>query len=87
MDPEKGKCAWTDKKLDVLVKKLREYFAKLAEGTFFPDRENDELTEALGNPEQPGRTRGTQAPFCGSMDFPTQAVTKAGKGRGKRSSA
>ena len=25
---------------------------------FIPDRENDELTKALGNPEKSGRTRG-----------------------------
>ena len=30
----------------------------MAEGTFQPDRERDELTYALGNPEHPGRTRG-----------------------------
>ena len=27
-------------------------------GVFQPNRENDELTRALGNPEHPGRTRG-----------------------------
>ena len=27
-------------------------------GVFTPNRENDELTRALGNPEHPGRTRG-----------------------------
>ena len=27
-------------------------------GVFTPNRENDELTHALGNPEHPGRTRG-----------------------------
>ena len=30
----------------------------MPEGTFLPDRERDELTYALGNPEHPGRTRG-----------------------------
>ena len=30
----------------------------MAEGTFQPDTERDELTYALGNPEHPGRTRG-----------------------------
>ena len=29
----------------------------MAEGTFQPDRERDELTYALGNPEHPGHTR------------------------------
>ena len=30
----------------------------LERGVFTPNRENDELTGALGNPEYPGRTRG-----------------------------
>ena len=34
--------------------KLQEYIAAAQQGTFVPDRENDELTEALGNPEHPG---------------------------------
>src|ERR1043165_2907555 len=70
MDPETGKCAWTDKKLDVPVKKLREYFAKSAEGTCVPVRENDELIEALGNPEHPGRTRGTVGSVPWKYGFP-----------------
>lgn len=59
LDPETGKCACKNKKLDAKVEKLRENFAKSAKGTFVPDRENNELTDALGNPEHPGRTRGT----------------------------
>ena len=31
---------------------------KLEGGVFTPNRENDELMRALGNPEHPGRTRG-----------------------------
>ena len=31
----------------------------MQEGRFHPDREKDELSRALGNPEHPGRTRGT----------------------------
>jgi hypothetical protein len=30
------------------------YIAAAQAGTFIPDREKDELTEALGNPEHPG---------------------------------
>src|SRR4051812_50214761 len=45
--------------MDATVKKLWEYFTASTKGTFVPDRENDELTEVLGNPEHPGRTRGT----------------------------
>ena len=58
MDPETGKCIWTDEQLDIPLKKLRYYIAAAQKGTFLPDRENDELTKALGNPEHPGRTRG-----------------------------
>jgi hypothetical protein len=32
--------------------------AEVQEGTFEPDRENDELTKALKNKEHTGRTRG-----------------------------
>ena len=35
-----------------------EAIAEVQEGKFIPDRENDELTKALENPEKPGRTRG-----------------------------
>ena len=31
---------------------------EVANGTFKPNRENDQLTQALGNKEHPGRTRG-----------------------------
>ena len=53
MDPETGKYIWTDEQLRIPVRKLREYIEKAQEGTFIPDREKDELTMALGNPEHP----------------------------------
>ena len=56
LDPETGKCVWTDEELEIPVKKLQKYIAATQQGTFIPDRENDELTEALGNPNYPGRT-------------------------------
>ena len=59
MDPETGKYRWTKEQLEIPLKKLRKYIAATQQGTFVPDRENDELTEALGNSEHPGRTRGT----------------------------
>src|SRR3989337_429136 len=37
---------------------------------FIPDREKDELTEALGNPEHPGRTRGTPVSVLWVVGFP-----------------
>ena len=56
LDPEIGKCRWTDEQLAIPVKKLQKCITIAQQGTFIPDRENDELTEALGNPEHPGRT-------------------------------
>ena len=59
LDPVSGKCIGTNDRMGIPVKKLQQYIEAAQEGTFFPDRENDELTMALGNPEHPGRTRGT----------------------------
>ena len=42
----------------------------MQEGTFIPDTENDKLTEALGNPEHPGRTRGTPGSVAWKIGFP-----------------
>ena len=60
-------CAWgvLDPKTGLVFKKasLKGAEEKLLEaiedtrtGGFTPNRENDELTRALGNPEHPGRT-------------------------------
>ena len=43
--------------------------ADAQKGTFQPERENDELTHALGNPEHPGRTRGKGAGVPWSVGF------------------
>ena len=56
LDPVTGKCIWTNDQMDIPVSKLKQYIEAAQEGTFFPDRENDELTMALGNPDHPGRT-------------------------------
>ena len=45
-----------DEQLEIPVKNLRKYINAAQKGTFVPDREKDELTMALGNPEHPGRT-------------------------------
>ena len=70
MDPETGKCVWTDEQLAIPVKKLQKYIAAAQQGTFVPDRENDELTQALGNPEHPGQTRGTPGSVSWKAGFP-----------------
>jgi len=45
-----------DEQLAIPVKKLQKYITAAQEGTFIRGRDKDELTEALGNPEHPGRT-------------------------------
>ena len=45
--------------MNIPVKKLKHYIDVAQQGMFVPDRENDELTMALGNPEHHGRARGT----------------------------
>ena len=62
-------CAWgaLDPKTGLVSKKaslkgaeqkLLDAIEDARKGVFTPNRENDELTRALGNPEHPGRTRG-----------------------------
>src|ERR1041385_6642980 len=68
--PETGKCFWTNEQLRVPITKLEELIAQTKAGTFVPDRENDELTMALGNPENPGRTRGTASSLPWKHGFP-----------------
>lgn len=47
-----------DKKIETPFAALVKVFEEVKEGKFKPDREKDELTEALGNPEHTGWTRG-----------------------------
>ena len=62
-------CAWgaLDPKTGLVSKKaslkgaeqkLLDAIEDARKGVFTPNRENDELTRALRNPEHPGRTRG-----------------------------
>lgn len=46
-----------DTSLDLALK-LQQAHKEVVQGSFVPDRENDELIRALGNKEHPGRTRG-----------------------------
>ena len=48
----------TRPKIQLAAQRLQEAIQAAAKGTFQPDRERDELTYTLGNPEHPGRTRG-----------------------------
>jgi len=46
------------KNIHQVAQRLQEVIQAVAHGTFQLDRENDELTYALQNPEHPGYTRG-----------------------------
>ena len=60
LDPKTGlivaKGKWKDK-IEAVTKQLVEAIDKVRKGEYVPDRENDELTLALGNPEHVGRIR------------------------------
>ena len=83
LDPVTGKCIWTNDQMDIPVSKLKQYIEAAHEGTFFPDRENDELTMALGNPEHPGRTRGTPGSVPWKVGFPDAGGYKSHERRKK----
>ena len=78
MDPKIGKVS---KKacLDGAEDKLHVAIEEARSGLFEPNRENDELTRALGNPEHPRRTRGMDAIpwYEGFSDWNTDYRTRA----------
>ena len=76
MDPVSGRCVWTNELLRIPVKKIQQYIDAAQEGTFIPDRENDKLTKALGILSTLDKHEARQAPLCGRLGFPTQAVIK-----------
>ena len=80
MDPKTGKVS---KKacLDEAEDKLLVAIEEARSGLFKPNRENDELTRALGNPEHPGRTRGMGAIpwYEGFSDWNADYRTRARK--------
>lgn len=57
LDPTDGSLVFGDA-IREAASRLTEAVEASAQGTFHPDREKDELTLALQNPEHPGRTRG-----------------------------
>ena len=83
LDPVTGKCIWTNDQMDIPVRKLQHYIEAAQQGKFFPDRENDELTMALGNPEHPGRTRGTPGSVSWKAGFSDAGGYKS-QGRRKK---
>ena len=56
LDPQTGQCIIGKKQIEKASEELVKAITDVRKGTFQPERENDELTRALGNPEHPGRT-------------------------------
>jgi hypothetical protein len=57
-DKRIGKLVQKKKQIAEPLGELVKTIAEVLEGTFKPDRENDELTKALGNKEHTGQTWG-----------------------------
>nr|BDI54562.1 transposon protein, putative, CACTA, En/Spm sub-class [Triticum aestivum] len=83
LDPVTGKCQWTNEQLQTPVKNLRHYIDAAQRGTFLPNRDKDELTMAHGNPEHPGRTRGTPGSIPWKVGFPDAGGYKTHERRKK----
>ena len=83
MDPVTGKCIWTNDQMDIPVRKLKQYIEAAQQGKFFLDRENDELTMALENPEHPGWTRGMPGSIPWKTGFPDAGGYKCHERRKK----
>ena len=84
LDPETGEVVFVDPKLAIPMKKIEEAIKEVEEGTFHPDREKDVLTKALGNPEHPGRTRGTPGSVPWVHGFHDSRDTYRSRGRKKK---
>ena len=87
MDPDTGlivaKGKWK-KRITRVVKKLVDAIEKVKKGEFVPDREDDELTLALGNPEHDGRCRGRGAGVNKYQGFPADVATYRKRFRNKK---
>ena len=85
--PETGKCIFTKAQLATPLTELQKIMKEVDAGEFHPDRENDELTHALGNPEHSGRTRGTEGSVSWKYGFPDCSDTYRSRGRKKKEGA
>ena len=63
-----------------IVKTIEE----VKQDNFKPDRENNELTKALGNPEKPGRTRGFGPSVPWKTGFPEDTEYYRSRARAKK---
>ena len=87
LDPQTGqivaKGRWK-KKVETITKKLIVAIDEVRRGVFQPDRENDELTRALGNPEHVGRARGHPGGVTFKNAWPECADSYRSRSRNKK---
>jgi hypothetical protein len=69
------------------LRELVKTIAEVQEGTFQPDRENDELTKALKNKEHTGRTRGLGSAIPWRCGFAEDNQTYRSRERAKKQKA
>ena len=87
LHPETGKCIFTKAQLATPLAELKKIMEEVEAGEFHPDREKDELSRALGNPEHSGRTRGTEGSVPWNYGFPDCSDTYRSRGRKKKEEA
>nr|XP_051228830.1 uncharacterized protein LOC127346586 [Lolium perenne] len=89
LDPKTGlivaKGKWKEK-IEAIVPKLVDAIEKVRKGEYIPDRENDELTLALGNPEHVGRVRARPG-LTMKEAWPDSADTYRSRSRKKKKDA
>ncbi|XP_071676621.1 uncharacterized protein [Lolium perenne] len=89
LDPKTGLIVaegkWKEK-IEQIVPKLVAAIEQVRKGEYIPDRENDELTLALGNPEHVGRVRARPG-LTMKEAFPESADTYRSRSRKKKKDA
>jgi hypothetical protein len=90
LDPDTGlivaRGKWK-KRITRVVKKLKDAIAPVKAGTYVPDREDDELSLALGNKEHGGRCRGRGGGVGFLEGFPEDTATYRKHCRSKKREA
>jgi hypothetical protein len=83
-DERTGKLVQKKKQIAESLRELVKTIAEVQEGTFQPDRENDELTKALKNKEHIGRTRGLGSAIPWRSGFAEDSQTYRSRERAKK---
>ena len=86
-DPKTGlivaKGKWKEK-IEAITPLLVDAIEKVRKGEYYPERENDELTLALGNPEHVGRVRAFGCAVALKEAWPECADSYRRRGRKKK---